>query len=84
MPKVGDLIMEILIAISRRVSSKKRATKSQDPDLDRWIRNQDEPTKDYTDKFTGKTMDRPGWNKLLADVMAGNVSTITREPQYDG
>jgi DNA invertase Pin-like site-specific DNA recombinase len=30
----------------------------------------------YRDKFTGKVMERPGWQKLWADVLAGKVDRI--------
>jgi DNA invertase Pin-like site-specific DNA recombinase len=30
----------------------------------------------YRDKFTGKSMDRKGWNKLMEAVRAGKVSRI--------
>ena len=30
----------------------------------------------YRDKFTGTTMDRPGFNRLLADVQAGKVARV--------
>ena len=49
---------------------------AQKPDLDRWAKIQAEPVKVYTDKMTGKTMDRPGFVKLLADVYAGKVKTV--------
>jgi DNA invertase Pin-like site-specific DNA recombinase len=35
-----------------------------------------ESVKEYTDKFTGKTMQRPGWEKLWADVLKGKVDRI--------
>jgi len=65
-----------MIAIYMRVSSKQQDTRSQKPDLDRWLAGQDQPAKWFADKFTGKTMDRPGWNQLLAAVKAGEVDTI--------
>ncbi len=36
----------------------------------------DTPVKWYTDKFTGKTMNRPGWNKFEAAIRAGKVSAV--------
>ncbi len=65
------------IAIYIRVSSRKQDTRSQEPDLHRWIEAfADAPVKWYKDKATGKTMDRPGWNRLEADIIAGKVSKI--------
>jgi DNA invertase Pin-like site-specific DNA recombinase len=68
--------MERFIAIYLRVSSKAQDLKSQEPDLVRWAEAQDKPVKWYRDKYTGKTMDRPGWCKLEADIRAGKVSIV--------
>jgi DNA invertase Pin-like site-specific DNA recombinase len=69
--------MERSIAIYVRVSSRKQDTRSQTPDLKRWAESQaDAPVKWYRDRMTGKTMDRPGWKKLEADIDAGKVSKI--------
>ena len=68
--------MDKHIAVYIRVSSKNQDTRSQEPDLKRWAQSQDKPVKWYGDKFTGKTMDRPGWSKLEADIRAGKVSTV--------
>jgi DNA invertase Pin-like site-specific DNA recombinase len=64
------------VAIYARVSKKSQNTRSQQPDLERWAAAQDQPIRWYRDKFTGKTMDRPGWNRLQADIAAGNVSAV--------
>jgi len=66
------------IAIYVRVSSQKQTTKSQEPDLQQWISAyaNGTPVKWYRDKATGKTMDRPGWNRLEADMRAGKVATL--------
>lgn len=65
-------------AIYARVSTKRQDTASQVPDLDRWQQSQAKPesVKRFLDKFTGKTMDRPAWNKLWAAVERGEVKTI--------
>jgi DNA invertase Pin-like site-specific DNA recombinase len=69
--------MQRSIAIYVRVSSRQQDTRSQEPDLRRWIEAYaDAPVKWYTDKFTGKTMDRPGWKRLEADMIDGKVSKI--------
>jgi DNA invertase Pin-like site-specific DNA recombinase len=69
--------MQRSIAIYLRVSSRRQDTRSQEPDLKRWVEAYaDAPVKWYTDKFTGKTMDRPGWKRLEADIIAGRVSKI--------
>ncbi|MGA2066876.1 MAG: recombinase family protein [Thermoguttaceae bacterium] len=65
------------VAVYTRVSKKRgQDVRSQLPDLERWAAAQDQPVKWYKDKFTGKTMDRPGWQRLQAAVEAGEVSTI--------
>jgi DNA invertase Pin-like site-specific DNA recombinase len=66
------------VAIYVRVSSKKQDTKSQEPDLKRWedAYADGQPVIWYRDKATGKTMDRPGWRKLEADIAAGKVAKV--------
>lgn len=64
------------IAIYLRVSSNGQDTKSQKPDLERWAKLQNERVEWYTERFTGKTMDRPDWRRLEADCRAGKVSRI--------
>jgi DNA invertase Pin-like site-specific DNA recombinase len=65
------------IAIYVRVSSKKQDTRSQEADLKRWVEAfADEPVKWYREKHTGKTMDRPAWNRLENDMVAGKVSKL--------
>jgi len=64
------------VAIYARVSGKQQDTRSQKPDLERWAAAQDVPVKWYSDRFTGKTMDRPGWNRLQAAIDAGEVSAV--------
>jgi DNA invertase Pin-like site-specific DNA recombinase len=63
-------------AIYLRVSSKQQDHASQMPDLDRWVAAHDGASQWYKDKFTGKTMDRPGMEKLLDDLRAGKVERI--------
>ena len=64
-------------AIYVRVSKRNgQAVRSQLPDLKRWAKSQDNPVMFYRDQFTGKTMDRPGWNRLQKAIDAGKVSTI--------
>ncbi|QDT11445.1 recombinase family protein [Planctomycetes bacterium K23_9] len=66
------------IAIYCRVSTKKQDTRSQEADLKRWIEAYavDTPVKFYRDKYTGKTMDRPVWNRLESAMSSGNVSKV--------
>ena len=66
------------IAIYLRVSSRSQDTQSQEPDLKLWAQSQgkDQPVRWYRDKFTGKTMDRPGFNRLVTDIEAGKVARV--------
>lgn len=64
------------IAIYVRVSSKSQDQRSQVADLERWVGSQDGEIVWYKDKFTGKTMDRPAWNKLVAAMENGKVSKL--------
>jgi DNA invertase Pin-like site-specific DNA recombinase len=64
------------VAIYLRVSSNGQDTKSQEPDLTRWAEAQEGPVKWYSDKATGKTMERPGWAKLEAAIRRGQVSAV--------
>jgi DNA invertase Pin-like site-specific DNA recombinase len=66
------------IAIYVRVSTTRQKTRSQTPDLKRWVHAfaDGRPVKWYRDSATGKTMDRPGWRRLEADIDAGKVSTV--------
>jgi DNA invertase Pin-like site-specific DNA recombinase len=60
-----------------RVSKTKgQDTASQKPDLDRWAKGQDGSVEFFTDKQTGKTMDRPAFNRMMDAVQAGKVKTI--------
>jgi len=60
-----------------RVSSNKgQDTKSQEPDLQTWAKAQGEEAAWYRDRFTGTTMERPGLERLLADVRSGKVKKV--------
>lgn len=63
-------------AIYLRVSSKAQDTASQEPDLTRYADSQGEPVAWYRDSFTGKSMDRKGWNRLMEAVRTGEVSRV--------
>ncbi|MFQ5734429.1 MAG: recombinase family protein [Planctomycetaceae bacterium] len=66
------------VAIYVRVSSRKQDTRSQEPDLKRWVEAYADGhlVKWFRDKATGKTMDRPGWKQLEAAIDAARVSTV--------
>lgn len=67
-------------AIYTRVSTSQQSTRSQKPDLERWIASQDPESLGqvawFTDKATGKNMDRPGWEKLWRAIDAGQVRKL--------
>jgi DNA invertase Pin-like site-specific DNA recombinase len=64
------------VAYYTRVSSRQQDTTSQEPDMKRHANAQGEKAVWYSDKFTGKTMDRPGWEKLMRAVREGQASRI--------
>lgn len=65
------------VGIYLRVSSTKgQETRSQEPDLQTWAKAQPDEVVWYRDRFTGTTMERPGLEKLLADVRSGKVSKV--------
>lgn len=51
-------------AIYLRVSSRSQDVASQEEDLKCWAAAQAEPVRWYKDKFTGRTMTRPGFSRL--------------------
>lgn len=63
-------------AIYVRVSTTDQSHASQMPDLKQWADNHDGPVRWYRDKFSGKTMDRPGWKQLEAEINAGRVTQV--------
>ncbi|MCO8122884.1 recombinase family protein [Stieleria sp. TO1_6] len=66
------------IAVYCRVSSASQATASQKPDLQRWLDAFGEgvPVVWYEDRYTGRTMDRPAWNRLMSDLHAGKIAKV--------
>lgn len=67
-------------AIYVRVSTSQQTTRSQKPDLERWIKAQDPENLGkvtwYSDKATGKNMDRSGWKKLQTAIDVGQVKQL--------
>lgn len=66
------------VAVYMRVSTNQQTTRSQKPDLERWLQAQgpDIPVKWYEDKATGKNMDRPGWQRLQEAISRDEVDCI--------
>jgi DNA invertase Pin-like site-specific DNA recombinase len=63
-------------AIYVRVSTTGQDHASQLPDLERWEKAQDGQVIWYRDKFTGKTMERPGMNRMMDALNAGKLERI--------
>ena len=59
-----------------RVSSTDQSFRSQTGDLEAHAKHADGKAAWYRDKVTGTTMNRPEWNRLWADVLAGRVTRI--------
>lgn len=70
------------LRIYQRVSTKGQKVDSQEGDLLRWAEyKRSEGQVEivwYTDKFTGKSMDRPAFNRLLAEVLPGDTVAVWR------
>lgn len=64
------------VAIYIRVSTAQQDTASQKPDLERWVAAQTAPVEWYTDKATGKTMDRPAMTRLLEAIQRSEVASL--------
>jgi DNA invertase Pin-like site-specific DNA recombinase len=66
------------LAIYVRVSTRRQDTRSQEPDLRKWIEvfGDGLPVKWFRDKASGKNMERPGWRRLEAAIDAGRVGKL--------
>lgn len=65
-----------MIGVYVRVSSTTQDTKAQEHELRQWAAGQRVEVAWYRDKFTGTTLERPGLEKLLADVRGGKVRKL--------
>jgi DNA invertase Pin-like site-specific DNA recombinase len=65
-------------AIYVRVSSSPQSTRSQKPDIIRWIESYADgaTVKWYIDKASGKTMDRPKWNRLQKAIDENKIKRL--------
>jgi DNA invertase Pin-like site-specific DNA recombinase len=63
-------------AIYVRVSHRDQSHASQLPDLERWAEAHDGSIEWFTDTFSGRTMDRPGMERLLLALRAGWLDRI--------
>jgi putative transposase len=71
----GEHDMSMHHAIYMRVSTKRQDMASQEPELKRWARSQGDSCW-YQDSYTGTSMDRPGFRKLVKDMETGQVDTL--------
>lgn len=76
--RIGEVEPKRHLAVYVRVSTSQQKHRSQLPDLKRWIEAYagDAKVVFYRDKATGKSMDRPGWNKLQEALNAGKISKL--------
>ena len=63
-------------AIYVRVSHRDQTHASQLSDLERWADAQGEPVIWFKDTFTGRTMNRPGMDKLMMALQSGKLIRI--------
>ena len=63
-------------AVYARVSTTQQDLASQLPDLEKWAAAHDGPVVWFKDKFTGKTMERPGMNRMMDALDAGKLQRI--------
>lgn len=62
-----------MIRVYCRCSSDDQDLKSQKHELNKWLKSQDEAVAWYEDEgFSGLTLDRPAWKKLIADLRPGD------------
>ena len=65
-----------MIRIYVRVSSRKQEHRSQTPDLKRWAEGKEVVW--HHDKATGKTMNRPAWERLMRNIQPGDTIVVWR------
>jgi DNA invertase Pin-like site-specific DNA recombinase len=65
-----------MLAIYERVSSNHQNLQGQHRELEHWAKSQAESVHWFRDKFTGKSMNRPGFDQLMSLVRQGKVSKI--------
>ncbi|MDA9856659.1 recombinase family protein [Rubripirellula sp.] len=68
--------MNQTIAVYLRVSTNSQDVASQEPELRRWAAQQEGEVRWYRDRFTGKTIERPAFTRLLRHVRVGEVQQV--------
>jgi DNA invertase Pin-like site-specific DNA recombinase len=59
-----------------RVNSRRQDIASQEPELKRWAESHDGDSCWYHDTYTGTSMDRPGFRRMMGDIEQGRVDTL--------
>lgn len=77
LPSGSVPLPDAFLAVYMRVSTMAQDMEVQKPGLDKWASGQTGEVKWYQDKYTGLTMNRPGFDDLLAEVRKGKVKQIT-------
>ena len=65
-----------ITAYYARVSHNGQDLRSQIPELEAHAKAQSGHVKWYRDSFTGTTMERPGWEKVMKDLRAGLIAKV--------
>jgi hypothetical protein len=65
-----------MIAVYARVSSKQQDQRAQTHELRAWAKGQEEPAEFYSERESGTSMDRPEWQRLWADLLAGKITKL--------
>jgi len=66
-----------MIRVYCRCSHEDQDLQSQKHELSKWVKMQDEAIEWYEDEgFSGLTLDRPAWKKLMADLRAGDKLVV--------
>jgi DNA invertase Pin-like site-specific DNA recombinase len=63
-------------AIYMRVSTKHQDIASQEPELKRWAESHEGDSCWYHDTYTGTSMDRPAFRRLINEMEMGRVDTL--------
>lgn len=65
------------VAVYARVSSRQQDTAAQEAEIRQWsVQRPGETIQEYHDNASGRSMDRPGWNRLWKSIEAGEVSDV--------
>jgi DNA invertase Pin-like site-specific DNA recombinase len=65
-----------MIAIYARVSSKQQDQRAQMHELEAWAASQDDAVTFYSERESGTSMDRPEWQRLWRDLLAGKIRKL--------